>query len=628
MNSQPQTIGGVGGISTTNFPYEVLREGEQEVRIVTIMPESAGQEIRCSLATVSLKKRQHFEALSYVWGSDETKGDFGITLDGHPFAVTANLASALHHLRRREKPRPMWIDYLCINQRDLDEKNVQVALMGQIYRKANRVVAYLGDLTPQIERSITWTERYTQRKVNSRTLFWWKLDIKAWWSRDTEYNRDSATLDACLGKKDLIHLPYWTRMWTYQEYHLPRNDPICMCGNLVFKSTVITDKASNQLDDAQVAIIRKTRPRKEHDERARAQYEQANNLNPKPDSALYGMFTNHAGRNYIVRNRFSKIPNEPLGDLMARTASHSCHDPRDKIFALYGMAPAAQRAYPADYKKPVQQVLRETTEFIFNQEMGPAVFRLFPVRANNIHDESLPSWVPDFTREACRMPRQSQYSLLRPDETLTTPIDPHQSRVTNDLATLHLWARPVGRCKVLFQFSSDEREVASQIWQCFQSPDALGNNIWMPSDLPERFLRACLSHRWICYQFGIEEIADTLQQMVREWTDGVGGGGLIGECWAMLEEELRCNSSKTVFRVVNSDGTDGFGVSGVGVQDEDLVVVASGAHEPLVLRGKAGRTSHYQLVGQAVVDGVYEEQVPNPVSDEVQRRPFEEFLLI
>jgi len=41
--------------------------------------------------------------------------------------------------------RLIWIDQICINQKDNAGKATQVKLMGQIYQEANLVVAYLGE---------------------------------------------------------------------------------------------------------------------------------------------------------------------------------------------------------------------------------------------------------------------------------------------------------------------------------------------------------------------------------------------------------------------------------------------------------------------------------------------------
>lgn len=43
------------------------------------------------------------------------------------------------------KSRYLWIDAICINQDDIAEKNSQVAMMAEIYKKATRVNIWLGE---------------------------------------------------------------------------------------------------------------------------------------------------------------------------------------------------------------------------------------------------------------------------------------------------------------------------------------------------------------------------------------------------------------------------------------------------------------------------------------------------
>jgi len=57
----------------------------------------------------------------------------------------------------------MWIDALCIDQADLQEKGHQVAHMGQIFRRADRVVIWLGD-TGDVPPSEIWVEHFITRK--------------------------------------------------------------------------------------------------------------------------------------------------------------------------------------------------------------------------------------------------------------------------------------------------------------------------------------------------------------------------------------------------------------------------------------------------------------------------------
>jgi hypothetical protein len=66
--------------------------------------------------------------------------------------VTPNCEAALRELRDRSEMTKLWIDSICIDQsRDaVEECNAQVALMGEIYKCARRVVVWLGKSDIQI----------------------------------------------------------------------------------------------------------------------------------------------------------------------------------------------------------------------------------------------------------------------------------------------------------------------------------------------------------------------------------------------------------------------------------------------------------------------------------------------
>src|SRR6202012_1162820 len=73
-----------------------------------------------------------------------------ILLDEMPVQVTTNLLAVLRRIRRRywdfrSHGDYVWIDALCINQADTEEKNSQVSMMREIYRQADLLCIWLGD---------------------------------------------------------------------------------------------------------------------------------------------------------------------------------------------------------------------------------------------------------------------------------------------------------------------------------------------------------------------------------------------------------------------------------------------------------------------------------------------------
>jgi heterokaryon incompatibility protein (HET) len=117
------------------YRYSSLPPGLDRIRLLRLMPnkdETAA--IKCQLFNYTLEsaKGTHlYEALSYVWGNpDET---VPISIGKHHINVTKNLHAALLHLRSHSFERIVWVDAVCINQADDQEKARQIQYMTKIY---------------------------------------------------------------------------------------------------------------------------------------------------------------------------------------------------------------------------------------------------------------------------------------------------------------------------------------------------------------------------------------------------------------------------------------------------------------------------------------------------------------
>ncbi|KAH6639822.1 hypothetical protein C7974DRAFT_389260 [Boeremia exigua] len=120
-----------------------LASDNSQIRIVQLQCGQYGSPVVCMLEVVDLANCPAYDALSYVWG-DPNCTDF-ISLQGRTHQVTTNLYDALARLRLPEKHRRIWIDALCINQKDVKEKEGQIGLMDKIYTNANEVCMWLGE---------------------------------------------------------------------------------------------------------------------------------------------------------------------------------------------------------------------------------------------------------------------------------------------------------------------------------------------------------------------------------------------------------------------------------------------------------------------------------------------------
>ena len=132
-------------MGTLDSLYSVLTlSSPRDIRLVILHPApEQDAPLRCDLGVISLDDSPKYEALSYVWGL--TTQQFSAICAGIEIPLTDNLSDALRRLRWRTRSRIIWIDALCINQTDTPERNQQILLMTDIYRKAAEVIIWLGE---------------------------------------------------------------------------------------------------------------------------------------------------------------------------------------------------------------------------------------------------------------------------------------------------------------------------------------------------------------------------------------------------------------------------------------------------------------------------------------------------
>ena len=94
------------------------------------------------LIETPLDKAPPFEAISYTWGPDAPS--IPIKIDGALILVTAPIDELLWNRRSIFTSHVFWIDAICINQRDQEEKSNQLPMMAKIYGRAARVIVWLG----------------------------------------------------------------------------------------------------------------------------------------------------------------------------------------------------------------------------------------------------------------------------------------------------------------------------------------------------------------------------------------------------------------------------------------------------------------------------------------------------
>ncbi|KAI1457281.1 heterokaryon incompatibility protein-domain-containing protein [Annulohypoxylon moriforme] len=202
--------------------YYTLDPENPHIRLVSIQPGIWSDEIHCTINVVPFDLHQEYEALSYVWGDRDIKKP--IKLDGRPFEVTDNLWLAMRRLRHPSTPRVLWVDAICINQDDNDEKSHQVGMMGNIYKGCTNCIIWLGESAEKPEADVRSTAAVRAIELLGLLASDQHLQdlpcFKAVKGQRTDIVKKYEDHFAALGQ--LLDLPWWRRIWVIQELVLPR----------------------------------------------------------------------------------------------------------------------------------------------------------------------------------------------------------------------------------------------------------------------------------------------------------------------------------------------------------------------------------------------------------------------
>ena len=304
-----------------------------------------------------------YTALSYVWGNPALVKT--MICNGKHFAITKNLGLALHHLRRSDVSIMLWVDQICINQDDLQEKSQQVVLMGTIYQRAWSTLVWLGEEADNSDEAI-------DTLLNTKTALQYYQHGSAPNAEDFE----RLFLPASDSPKwhdlgNLMRRPWFKRIWIIQEVVLSQQI-IVMCGtrciswtDLALFSFCMVDNdfeqylyshgiSAGQDEDSESGSIRAWKINRIKD---------YNDTSPRKTTFLDG----------LVEGRAAQATN-----------------PRDKVFAIMGLTNT--QLYP-DYSSDVIDVYSKAALRI---QTTPELGNLLCCVDHLQTPLSLPSWVPDW----------------------------------------------------------------------------------------------------------------------------------------------------------------------------------------------------------------------------------------
>ncbi|CZR66483.1 uncharacterized protein PAC_16384 [Phialocephala subalpina] len=208
--------------------------GENEIQVLEILPGTESSIIQCQLEHIILGRPAQYNALSYTWG-DPIALRIEITVNGHKLRVTENCKLALQELRREAKVNSkiqvIWIDAICINQGDPEERRQQVLIMRSIYIGAQNLIIWLGPEADDSVKAIEILTKFVRCECEG------PKHLQEW----QKYFEGPSRYKHWLSIAKFFSRSWFRRVWVVQEYtaFANKNEPEFYCRSNRLKRSAI-----------------------------------------------------------------------------------------------------------------------------------------------------------------------------------------------------------------------------------------------------------------------------------------------------------------------------------------------------------------------------------------------------
>lgn len=401
-----------GCASDTPFTYRDLNPDHDEIRLFRIKPApNFDDPIQLDLSYHRFDERPEYLTVSYTWGVpfdglgpewDDPKFKLPITINGHRFSIRKNLFTALLHFRRTMKignpiqqNAKIWVDAICINQNDAQERSCQVRHIDRIYSSCRLTLIWLGPedypgiiAMSLLARAAAWAKdlRIEQLKIpelHSNI----KVEIM---TEGSPSHTEVLFIDLTLRYWDcltsLIDRNWFCRAWVIQELALSPN-PLLFCGPFWVSWCCVSalmcwfTRTGVEGGLSQRKLLYKL-------------------TRPITVIAFFETLSHH------FRGTHALEPN--ISDLLYSLRTRKCEDPRDRVYAVLGLLQEKNLIVP-DYRKPALQVFFEVARAAIESTRSLDILAYCLPHTQNAE---LPSWVPDWTADTSNLPKPFYRSRL------------------------------------------------------------------------------------------------------------------------------------------------------------------------------------------------------------------------
>ena len=376
--------------STHHTPFRYSKLGHERcIRLLKLVPWFPGREyeLRCSIIDTTIDDAPRYNALSYTWGSPEKSAT--LLIDGQALPITTGLATALLHCQWMNCAEPMWIDQICINQEDLDEKTSQIQLMKDIYQKAYRVTIWLGEGDSTLRQSTARGLIEVAKSFTTRgTVKWMVFSLRALVELPLRRESHSRKLAEHLHewKKVFGHADWFRRVWILQEAIFGSNI-LVMRGLETMPWDMICDGATNI--NGYRLYQRSTTPINLAIEMTHKMFIWSYFVGSRKRRPRYlDGFQSYSGERKAERTP------PTLLEVLYETSNSLCSDPRDRIYGIQSLT-VKDDSLPLipDYRLSTAEVYYNVARHIIEHDQSLDILRYieYPKSIETC------SWVPDWT---------------------------------------------------------------------------------------------------------------------------------------------------------------------------------------------------------------------------------------
>ncbi|KXS97291.1 hypothetical protein AC578_4585 [Pseudocercospora eumusae] len=313
-----------------------------------------------------------YDAVSYSWGGDK-EDRTQIVLDGLPFWIPTKAEQALRAVSVEHGHPRVWLDAVCIDQEEPREKSLQVALMGEVYSKARRVLIWLGEDRGDTDTAVRSIRKLLEGIEQKLPAQYQTPDSGS--AKDLILNPNAHHITSkqisWTSIYSVFSRKWFTRAWIIQEVALAKQ-PVVYIGK-------------HSLDWTELSSV------------AVWLYERRQRL---PRSPSKGCLTGL--ENVALIGMFKLRKSQKLGTLLRLVYSFETHDPRDMVYAVLGLRsrtaqkPGSTSRIVPIYEEPVVETYAKATKAAIIELGSLGLLKhahsLRPVPQSKAENGEFPSW--------------------------------------------------------------------------------------------------------------------------------------------------------------------------------------------------------------------------------------------